>query len=169
MIDVTLIASYVAHRYEKQFGEAIDEIKLQKLLYFIQREHIIREGTPLFDEGFRAWKYGPVLLSVHDKYRKQQLQEAVADEYLAKDKEMIDYIFGEYAGKSTMSLVGHTHCELSWIRARKGCGKYDKSDVPMKLEDIYDDAIRAKQRRCGVSARRKLYSFIQQHVPLYKW
>ena len=166
MVEVSHIAAYVARRYEKQFATAIDEIKLQKLLYFIQREHIIRFGTPMFDEQFRAWKYGPVLLSVHDKFKKGELCDvAVHDDDFTAQKEMLDYIFSEYAGKTTMSLVGHSHCELSWIRARKGYGKYDKSDVPMQLQDIYDDALLAMKRRAELPARRKMYGFITQQIP----
>ena len=39
-----------------------------------------------------------------------------------------------------------SHGELSWKRARKGYGKYDESDVPMKFEDIVEDALRYKER-----------------------
>ena len=41
-------------------------------------------------------------------------------------------------------LLGHPfiyNSELSWKRARVGYGKYDSSDVPMKLDDIREDAM----------------------------
>ena len=41
MIDVIKIASYISQRYEYQYGSRIDEMKLQILLYFMQRECIV--------------------------------------------------------------------------------------------------------------------------------
>lgn len=52
MIDVIKIASYISQRYEYQYGSRIDEMKLQILLYFIQRECIVRTGSSLFEATF---------------------------------------------------------------------------------------------------------------------
>lgn len=46
----------------------ISNIKLQKLLYFSWLEYYKRTGEPLFDEGFQAWRYGPVLPCVYYEY-----------------------------------------------------------------------------------------------------
>jgi hypothetical protein len=46
-------------------------------------------------------------------------------------------------------LLGHPfiyNSELSWKRARVGYGKYDSSDVPMKLDDIREDAMNYMER-----------------------
>lgn len=47
MEDVIKIASYICKRYEHQFGSRIDEIKLQILLYFTQRECMVQTGPPV--------------------------------------------------------------------------------------------------------------------------
>lgn len=141
----------------------MDEIKLQKLLYFTQKEAIVRTGSPMFAAEFRAWKYGPVILEIHDNYKSGKLHGSLSAEELAKWKDVFDFIFAEYASKRTMSLVGHSHCEQSWIRARKGYGKYDSSDVPMKQSDIYVDAENTKKSREDVEVRRKLHTFLVNH------
>lgn len=46
----------------------ISNLKLQKLLYFSWLEYYRRNGTPLFEEEFEAWKYGPVVPSVYYDY-----------------------------------------------------------------------------------------------------
>lgn len=46
----------------------ISNLKLQKLLYFSWLEYYKRNGTPLFEEEFQAWKYGPVVPSVYYDY-----------------------------------------------------------------------------------------------------
>ena len=52
MVDVIKIASYISQRYEYQYGARIDEMKLQILLYFMQRESIVRTESPLFESIF---------------------------------------------------------------------------------------------------------------------
>lgn len=162
MEKVTRIASYLLNRYHKQYGEIMDEIKLQKLLYFTQKEAIIRTGQPMFDAEFRAWKYGPVITEIHEKYQAQDLHEELSPESIVRWRECFDYIFTELAPKKTMSLVSLAHGEKSWNRARKGYGKYDRSDVPMKLSDIFEDAEYRKQRRATLPLRRAAYSILQQ-------
>lgn len=160
MEKVTSIASYLLSRYKRQFGEDMDEIKLQKLLYFTQREAIIRTGKPMFDAEFRAWKYGPVIIEIHDRYKADDLHEDISEDSLSRWKECLDYIFTEFASKKSMSLVSLAHGEKSWIRARAGVKKYERSDVPMKLSDIYEDAQYRKQRRASLPIRRAIHSLI---------
>ena len=75
MEDVVKIASYICLRYWHQFGKRIDEMKLHKLLYFTQRESIIQTGTPLFEDCFEAWKYGPVLVARRQRDKSDTLLE----------------------------------------------------------------------------------------------
>lgn len=160
---VTHIASYIWNRYRDQFGETLDEIKLQKLLYFTQREAIIQTGEPMFEAEFRAWKYGPVIIEIHERYSTKDFKEKLSSESELRWKECFDYVFSEFAPKKTMSLVSLAHGEMSWIKAREGYGKYDRSDVPMKLSDIFEDAKYRKQRRASLPLRRAVHTFYQQN------
>lgn len=168
MEKVTVIASYLLSRYKQKFGEKMDEIKLQKLLYFTQREAIIRTGKPMFDADFRAWKYGPVIIDIHERYKADDLHEEISADSLAKWKDCLDYIFMEFASKKSMSLVSLAHGERSWIRARFGISKYEKSDVPMQMSDIYEDAEYRKQRRASLPLRGAIHSFYQSHPEIQR-
>lgn len=44
--------------------------KLQLPLYFSQRHHLAKTGTPLFPEAVDVWKCGPVIPEVFRKYRE---------------------------------------------------------------------------------------------------
>lgn len=66
--------------------------------------------------------------------------------FLAKYSSVFDEIFKELASTKSVMLSAISHGELSWKRARVGYGKYDESDVPMKLEDIMEDAQRYRER-----------------------
>lgn len=48
MVSVTQVASYIADRYWKDFGMRIDEMKLHKLLYLVQRECLVQRREPMF-------------------------------------------------------------------------------------------------------------------------
>ena len=52
MLDVVKVASYISRRYEQTFGVRIDEMKLHKLLYFVQRETLIQTDEPLLFNDF---------------------------------------------------------------------------------------------------------------------
>lgn len=42
------------------FEHGVDYIKLFKILYFAQREHLVKYGRGVMDDTFHALKYGPV-------------------------------------------------------------------------------------------------------------
>lgn len=44
----------------QSFPEGVDYIKLFKILYFAQRDHVAKYGKVIVDESFRALKHGPV-------------------------------------------------------------------------------------------------------------
>ena len=50
------VAEYIFKEYQRVTGEYIDEMKLQKLLYFSQRESLAILNKPMFSEKFEGWK-----------------------------------------------------------------------------------------------------------------
>ena len=56
---------YVAN-YKEEF---ISNLKLQKLLYFIQVYHLITIGKPCFEEKTEAWNFGPVVPEAYEEYK----------------------------------------------------------------------------------------------------
>lgn len=51
-------------------SEYITNLKLQKLLYYIQGEYMAKMNTPLFNDDFLAWEHGPIIREVYDKYKQ---------------------------------------------------------------------------------------------------
>ena len=67
-----LSPSHVANSVlRRAFAEHADvtPMKLQRILYFLACEYAKDAGGPLFNEQFQTWEYGPVLRSLHDKFR----------------------------------------------------------------------------------------------------
>lgn len=147
MEDVLKIASYICDRYKREYGQRIDEMKLHKLLYLLQREAIIQTGEPLLQDQFEAWKYGPNLYIVHKHYHADDLHEELSDEALAKYKPLFDKVFETYAAKSSWSLSTFTHGEYSWQKEREGYEPDEHCEVKIKTDDIKVDAQRLKTRK----------------------
>lgn len=147
MIDVIKVASYIYKRYQDETKTEIDEMKLHKLLYFSQRESIIRTGQPMFSEQFAAWKYGPVIMKVRNQYKSKALNAVPTKEELAPFRESFDFVFKNYAPKDSWTLSILTHGESSWQKARVGYGQEDHCDVLLDLNGIKQDAERMKMRR----------------------
>ena len=147
MKDMMTVAAYIYNRYQREFEEKIDEMKLQKLMYFAQREGLIRTGEPLFEADFYGWRFGPVLKELRTPYKEESFSPDVTDESLGEDKETLDEVFKVYAPKDSWSLSRLSHGEICWKRSRKGVAPSESSDNMIPLDDIRLDAQRMKERR----------------------
>jgi len=146
------VASYIVNRYQEEYKEKIDEMKLHKLLYFAQRESYIMNNSPLFQEQFLGWKYGPVLRDVRDMYRDNSFKRVVPNDCVERIKPIIDEVFNRYADRDSWSLSGLTHGELSWMNARKGIPVGENGYNKIENSDIQLDAQRIKKRRETIKA-----------------
>lgn len=147
MIDVLKIASYLYSRYYDDNGVAIDEMKLQKLLYFVQREALVSLDKPAFKEPIQAWKFGPVVPKVHNKYSRGQINDEYKSADFGEFKPVIDRVYSAYSSKDSWTLSMISHEEYSWKQARIGVPADKNSLHALKLEDIAIDADRIRKRR----------------------
>lgn len=60
------VAKYIVTKCFAE-GEAISNLQLQKILYFLQYS-ALKSGNPLFDEDFEAWQFGPVIPVVYNRF-----------------------------------------------------------------------------------------------------
>ena len=146
MHDMKTAASYLCGRYEEAYGQKIDEMKLHKLMYFAQRESLIRTGEPLFDAEFQGWRFGPVLPALREVYKANDFTPLVELE-LGEDQAALDAVFDEYAESDSWNLSLLSHGEICWKRSRKGIAPHESSSNPIPLEDIRADADRMQKRR----------------------
>ena len=66
--DAFEVADYIIERCNKKH-KPISNLKLQKILYFVQAQFIVEYGTPCFDNVMQAWDHGTVVPNVYQKYR----------------------------------------------------------------------------------------------------
>lgn len=48
----------------------ISPMKLQKLLYIFYKEYLKKTGQKIFYDVFEVWRYGPVIPTVYDTFKK---------------------------------------------------------------------------------------------------
>lgn len=133
--------------YNNKFGQMIDEMKMHKLMYFIQRESLMYNKVSLFDECFYGWKYGPVLKSVRSEYKSDKIFEdynIIDDEGV---KKIISTVLDRYGVLSSWNLSRLSHNELSWKLARQGLQPNDNGDVKINENAIMLDAIHELSNR----------------------
>ena len=67
MYDALEIAKYIISKCFKE-GVPVTNLRLQKLLYFIQLESYKRNFRLMFDDDMYAWQFGPVVPDVYYEY-----------------------------------------------------------------------------------------------------
>lgn len=133
------VAQYIFTTYKQISGEVIDEMKLQKLLYFAQRESLAITNEPLFDGEFEGWKYGPVCREIRNSITPDGILDCdgeISDE----SKYIINNVILEYGALASWKLSELSHKELSWNHARIGLKDGENGNQRLKLEDIREDA-----------------------------
>lgn len=133
------VAQYIFNEYKRVTEEIIDEMKLQKLLYFSQRETFAILNQPLFNEVFEGWKYGSVSREVRTVFTEDGIN-AQTEDIKSESKYIINNIIQEYGALASWKLSALTHKETSWLNSRKGLKKEENGNVKIKMEDIREDA-----------------------------
>lgn len=106
------IARYVITSCYKK-GIPVSNLKLQKLLYFIQGESYKQKGSPMFVDRIHAWQFGPVVPDVYYEFCTYAatpiLLEFENNCLNEEDSLIIDKVIEEKAKLSPWSLVAETH------------------------------------------------------------
>lgn len=98
--------------------EYITNLKLQKLLYFVQALCLMIFDKKAFSEKILAWSYGPVVNEVYQKY-KQNHANGITSEGSVKDissglYKIIDEVVTCYGSIEANKLIDFTHEEEPW-------------------------------------------------------
>lgn len=106
---------------ELEAGDTISNLKMQKLLYYAQGHFLATYQKPLFNEKIEAWKYGPVVKKVYDRFKKygnlaidfKELVNFNSELYSEEHLDTLPFVFNRY-NISAKELVDKTHSEAPW-------------------------------------------------------
>ncbi len=106
----------------RERGENLTNLKLQKLLYYAQAWHLALRNAPLFDEDFQAWVHGPVLPSQYLRFRSFQwrpiMLEVTRPDVASDEAAFLNEIVDVFGSETAVALELMTHRETPWIEAR---------------------------------------------------
>lgn len=114
------IANKVIANTDSNQGETISNLKLQKLLYYLQGFFIAVFDKKLFNEPIEAWQYGPVVRDAYFYFKQfgngaitLNEDEKILD-LLPSETELFMEVMEEYGQFSAIKLMNMTHEELPW-------------------------------------------------------
>lgn len=129
------VAKYVIN-YSHDINHPISNLKLQKILYYIQAASLVELGYKCFEEAIVAWEFGPVVEDVYQLYKeygraeippqsafknmdfdsgKMKIVITESKEIDIADKRIIDKIVNAYKEvENPFELVKKTHQEDPW-------------------------------------------------------
>lgn len=117
------IAEYVIRRLDEgDLGyKGISNLKLQKVLYFLQAEFLVSTGKTLFEDQILAYDFGPVIKDVYYKYRMFGSTSIFCfgkeKPFVAKDDaERIDEVLKEISNYPASYLTKITQNQTPWIK-----------------------------------------------------
>ena len=119
--EVTKYLIYLASRNfvgDHQEREGISNLKLQKVLYFVQAYYLAKLGRPLFSDTIEAWEYGPVVPNIYRKYKKSGSNPIISEEDTSslpiEEKKIVEDVWNTFGGYSASRLVAITHAHTPW-------------------------------------------------------
>lgn len=134
--DALKVAKYVIARCNEQ-GYTISNLKLQKVLYFIQAQFLVATGNPCFYDDIEAWDFGAVVPKVYYRYR---VYGSASIPYLYENyqcpfattfhKEMVDRVIEKCGKYSSATLVDITTKQTPWKEAwKKYCNNKGQVEI----------------------------------------
>ncbi len=105
---------YYIIEYSKHVGDLVTNLRLQKLLYFIQKEHLRQpQGDPAFEDDIFAWQYGPVVPNVYYEFSRYASTPIINVEKIGdidySIETSIETVVKKYKKVPTWKLVQLTH------------------------------------------------------------
>lgn len=117
-----LVAKYIIFD-AYQAGSTISNLKLQKILYYVQADFLVEADKSCFNDRIEAWDFGPVVPVVYFKYRIYgsadipQVDQSECRGVSRDDERRINEMTKRCCQYTTSQLVSFTHYQDPWINA----------------------------------------------------
>ena len=115
------VANYFLSLLDDNAGDAITNLKMQKLVYYAQGFALAILGRPIFVENIEAWMHGPVVPELYQHFRQygnQPLPQPKEDWdlqiFTEEEKNLLNNVYETYGQFSAWRLRDMTHEEKPW-------------------------------------------------------
>lgn len=134
-------------RYLYKKTNNMNNLKLQKMMFFAYIEYYEKYHEELFKDDFEAWVYGPVLPDLYYYFYKLLLSEdKIEKEIIDKNiQNVLNDIVEKYGNKDAFNLVELSHKNEIWINARQGLEEFEPSNIKLNIIQYYSNKDEKKQ------------------------
>lgn len=124
-----------------QEPDCLTHMRLQKLLYFVQGWSLGLTGGPIFEDRIEAWRFGPVVPSVYQAFKRYGAgpiaEEEGSFECLSEQhKAFVRRCWETYKQYGPIGLVELSHQEEPWKEARGSMAPDATSDSEISVESM---------------------------------
>ena len=116
--DVANAADVAAELRKRMSG--IGDVKLHKLLFFVQGTHLAWEGVPAFRERIEAWDMGPVVAALWRDEKRGRLSRAAVKPVSRTVSDVVTNVVARYGRLSGQDLIELTHRSGPWPEVTEG-------------------------------------------------
>ena len=116
----------------EKYHTALTPLRLQAMLFFIQKESLWRRFILAFDDDIRVWDFGPIVPDVYYEYSHYanapiiNVKEQEIDKEL---KDIIDCVAYRYSRIATWRLINAMIKDKAYIKA------HEQEDSIVRLEE----------------------------------
>ena len=117
-------------------------LRINKLLYFIQGAFIIEYGETCFENKICAWQFGPSIPEVYDAIKNNNIDKLndsnkpdINDN--EKDKSLIEKVVKGFENKTSWELVDITYKQDPFVDAYDL--EYNTEITPESMKNFYDN------------------------------
>ncbi|MGL6168774.1 MAG: Panacea domain-containing protein [Fusobacteriaceae bacterium] len=120
--------------YSNKNSYGVSNLKLQKLLYFVQAKFLLETDKPCFEEKIEAWDYGPVVPEAYHEFKEYggmniptihrykssiQKSEIEFDEkiIISESRDKIISVLDFFENYTAGNLIDITHKQDPWKNA----------------------------------------------------
>jgi uncharacterized phage-associated protein len=122
MSNVIDIAHWFLASIDREAGDSMTHLKLQKLVYYAQAWALARLDKSLFEEDFEAWTHGPIVPSLFEQFKNYGWEALPYPEAVPTFESDVEILLEEvleiYGQLSARHLENLTHSEAPWKTAR---------------------------------------------------
>lgn len=134
------IAKWFLFTVDRESGDSITHLKLQKLLYYAQAWSLVLLKKPMFKEEIQAWMHGPVVPEVYEEYSKYGYKEIPqpneCPNITREFEEVLEDVVETYGIYQAKYLEALTHSERPWIEARGELPLEARCERPISLKTM---------------------------------
>lgn len=132
LVTAKSVARWFINRVDRSAGDAITQLKVQKLVYYAEAWHLAFFDRELLTDDFEAWAHGPVVRTLYKKYRSNTWEALPVEKGVMPDdttQELLESVYDSYGQFSAKKLEAMTHGELPWVEARGNLPPEAKSNA----------------------------------------